>query len=341
MKAAIYNPYLDTLGGGERYTMTFAEALAKAGYKVDVQWANSNIREKLESRFGKDYSDINFVPDVKRGDSYDICFWVSDGSIPTLRARKNFIHFQVPFHHVGGNSLLNKMKFFRIDKIICNSQFTKKVIDSEYGIDSIVIYPPVPTSQIKSKRKENIILSVGRFSQLAQSKHQDVLIKAFRKLADEGFTDWKLVLAGGADVGVSDYINNLKKLAENYPIEIFPSIDFKILKDLYGRSRFFWTASGFGEDEEKNPKKVEHFGIIVVEAMSAGSVPLAFKAGGFKETIKNGKNGFLWEKVSELVSKTKSLIDNPSELRRLSQEAKKDALNYSEEKFFKEVGDLL
>lgn len=196
MKAAIYNPYLDTLGGGERYTMTFAEALAKAGYKVDVQWANSNIREKLESRFGKDYSDINFVPDVKRGDSYDICFWVSDGSIPTLRARKNFIHFQVPFHHVGGNSLLNKMKFFRIDKIICNSQFTKKVIDSEYGIDSIVIYPPVPTSQIKSKRKENIILSVGRFSQLAQSKHQDVLIKAFRKLADEGFTDWKLVLAG-------------------------------------------------------------------------------------------------------------------------------------------------
>ena len=91
MKAAIYNPYLDTLGGGERYTMAFAKVLSDAGYKVDVQWKSSKIRDKLEKRFGFELGSINFVHDIKRGDGYDICFWLSDGSIPQLKARKNFL----------------------------------------------------------------------------------------------------------------------------------------------------------------------------------------------------------------------------------------------------------
>src|SRR6266852_9194189 len=97
MKAAIYNPYLDTLGGGERYIMAAAVALVKEGYEVHVEWKDAALKEKLEKRFGIDLSGVNFVEDIKRGDGYDVCFWVSDGSIPTLRARKNFLHFQVPF----------------------------------------------------------------------------------------------------------------------------------------------------------------------------------------------------------------------------------------------------
>lgn len=341
MKAAIFNPYLDTLGGGERYTMTFAEVLAKSGYKVDIQWANTDIRKKLEGRFGKNYSEISFISDVKRGDGYDVCFWLSDGSVPTLRARKNFLHFQVPFHHIGGNSLLNKMKLFRIDKVICNSLFTKKMIDAEYGVDSIVIYPPVATNQFKSKRKENIILAVSRFSQLKQSKHQDILIKAFKRMIDNGLTGWKLILAGGTEIGVADYVEELRKMSNGYPIEIIESPGFRFLADLYGKSKIFWTASGLGVDEEKNPEGVEHFGISVVEAMSAGSVPFAFKAGGHKETIEDGVNGFLWKNISELILKTKKIIGNPSALRIFSARAKVDSQKYSEDRFGNEVERLL
>jgi len=151
-KAAVINPYLDTLGGGERYSLAFVDALSQNGDQVDVQWKNGKIKNLLEERFGKKLNEnISFVSDARRGDGYDICFWVSDGSIPTLRARKNFLHFQVPFHNLGGNSLLNKMKLFRIGNIICNSDFTKKVIDREYGVESNVLYPPVPASSIKSK----------------------------------------------------------------------------------------------------------------------------------------------------------------------------------------------
>ncbi len=31
MKAAIYDPYLDTLGGGEKYALTVAETMLKMG----------------------------------------------------------------------------------------------------------------------------------------------------------------------------------------------------------------------------------------------------------------------------------------------------------------------
>ncbi|MEK7112100.1 MAG: hypothetical protein AAB875_02120, partial [Patescibacteria group bacterium] len=226
MRAAIYNPYLDTLGGGERYTMAFVSVLEELGFRVDVEWRSKNIREKLEERFGIDLTGINFVRNIKRGDGYDVCFWVSDGSIPTLRSRKNFLHFQVPFHDVNGKTLLNRMKLFRIKKIICNSNFTKTFIDKEYGVNSVVVYPPVDTDKIKPGRKENMILYVGRFSSLAQSKRQDVLIKTFKRFYEE-FSDWKMVLAGGTEVGVDGFLGKLEKLSYGYPIEIVKSPTFK------------------------------------------------------------------------------------------------------------------
>lgn len=314
MKAGIYNPYLDTLGGGERYSTTFAKVLSGNGYQVDMEWKDPQIKKKIEDRFGVDLKEINIVDSIKKGDGYDICFWVSDGSIPLLHSRKNFLHFQVPFHHTGGNNLLNKMKFIRIDQIICNSFFTKKFIDKEFGVESIVIYPPVDTEKITPRRKQKIILSVGRFSELLQSKHQDILINVFKKMVDEGLKDWKFVLAGGADVGAGSYLDSLKQTSQGYPIEILESPSYKKLTELYGISKIFWTASGFDENEEEHPEKVEHFGITVVEAMSAGCIPLAFLAGGHKEIIEDGVDGYLWHNTQEIEAITKDIIEKPSDL---------------------------
>src|SRR3989344_6450171 len=200
-KAAIYNPYLDTLGGGELYTAYFAKALVSAGYTVYLQWGNLSIKDKVSKRFGIDLNNIFVLPDIKRGDGFDVCFWVSDGSIPALKARDNFLHFQIPFHGVNGKSLLNKFKLNRVKKIICNSYFTKEFIDKEYGVESIVIYPAVSVEKFNPKRKENVICSVGRFSKLTQAKRQDIQVKAFIKLCKSGLTDWRLVLAGGTEGG--------------------------------------------------------------------------------------------------------------------------------------------
>jgi len=340
MKAAIYNPYLDTLGGGERYTIAFAKVLQEEGYKVDIQWKSSGIRKKLEKRFGFELEQINIVKDIKRGDGYDVCFWLSDGSIPRLKARKNFLHFQFPFTDVNGKSLLNRMKFYRINEIICNSHFTKRCVDSEYGVNSRVIYPPIDVANLKPRKKENVILSVGRFSQLTQAKRQNVLIASFKRLHDRTNKNWRLILAGGAEVGADKYIKKLKNMIAGYPIEIIESPDYKKLLSLYGKAKIYWSASGYGIDGEKEPLKVEHFGITVVEAMAAGAIPIVYNAGGHREIIRNNENGYLWKK-GQLIKLTEIIIKDKGKLRSLANRAHKDSKKYSYGKFKNNVESIL
>lgn len=341
MKAAIYNPYLDTLGGGERYSMAVATVLARAGYEVDVEWENPEIKSILEQRFGINLSTVNFVRSIDKGDGYDVCFWVSDGSIPLLRARTNLLHFQFPFKDMEAKTLLNKTKLIRINKIICNSQFTKSFIDQEYGVQSDVLYPPVDTTRIKSMRKTKTILYVGRFSALTQAKGQDELVRLFKSFYKADYKTWKLVLAGGVEVGVGDLLKNLKAKAKGLPIEFVESPTYKELLELYGKSKLFWSAAGYGIPVDKQPTKVEHFGMTIVEAMAAGCVPIVFDAGGHKEIVKEGINGYLWKKGGRLLNATRYLIDNPKQLHTLAKKAVEDAKEYSYANFESNLLELI
>lgn len=340
MKAAIFDPYLDTLGGGERYCLAFAEVLVRRGWEVDVEWKDPLVRERFKERFGTSLDGINFVPDVKKGSGYDLCFWVSDGSIPLLHSRKNILLFQVPFHDVDGRTLFNRMKLFRINSMICYSKFVKSIIDKEYGIESKVIYPSAETLKIKPKRKENIIAYVGRFSQLLQSKGQEVLVKAFKKFEKE-FPDWKLILAGGGGVGVGDFISKLEKESEGHNIEIIESPDFKTLLTIYGKTKIFWSAAGFGVNEKTNPERLEHFGMTIVEAMVAGAVPLVFEAGGQKEIIEDEISGFCWNTTNELLSKTEKLIKDKGKLRTVSEKARVRSAFFSYDRFEKNILSII
>lgn len=341
MKAAIYSPYLNTLGGGERYVISFAKVLADNGWNVELQSEDLEIVDKLQKRFGLKLDNIKIVSDVNRGSGYDLCFWLSDGSVPALLSRKNILHFQRPFFKVEGKNLISRMKFFRINNVVVNSEFTKKWIDKEYPATSLVLYPPVDVSKFKSKKKEKIILSVGRFSQLEQSKRQDFLVDAFKNLYDSGERNWKLLLAGGSEVGVDDYVVKLKKQSDGYPIQIIENPSFNEIKDLYAKASIFWSASGWGSDEKKEPNKFEHFGMAVVEAMAAGCLPIIFNGGGHKEIIQNETNGFLWDTKTELIKYTTSVINDQQKYKVLISAAKKDSQKFSYENFSKSVLELL
>lgn len=338
MKAAIYNPYLDTLGGGERYTMAVATTLLKLGFIVDVEWKDQKIKEKLEKRFDIKLEGVNFIEDIKRGDGYDVCFWLSDGSIPTLRARKNLLHFQVPFQNVGGKTLINKFKLMRINKIICNSQFTKNIIDNEFGVESTILYPPVAVEKFKAKKKQNLILSVARFSNLMQSKRQDVIIDTFINF-DKSNSGYNLILAGGTEVGAN--IKDLEKRSKGYPIKIIKSPDFKTLKNLYAIAKIFISASGYQINENSEPQKVEHFGITVVESMAAGCVPIIYNAGGHKEIIKNNVNGFLWNDTGELYRYIKKIFEDEKLRKQMAKNASESSQKFSYENFEKNLQTLI
>jgi len=106
---------------------------------------------------------------------------------------------------------LNKIKLRKINKIVCNSKFTKNVIDKEYKVNSVVIYPPIDIVSFKPLKKENIILSVGRFTDLLHNKRQDVLVDAFKKMLKDGLENWQLIIVGGDGEGKSFVSKTSKK----------------------------------------------------------------------------------------------------------------------------------
>ncbi len=349
-KALIYDPYFDTLGGGERYCLTVAEFLLGEGWEVDFWWRGESNLKQAQRRFGLKFKGLQvkrFDPQplfqrLKLTRSYDLVFWLSDGSLPFLLSDNNIVHFQVPFKNTSTNKLLNKTKIKLIDHIVCNSKFTKKYIDQEYDTKSKVLYPPVAVREFSPGKKKKIILGVGRFEQTMHTKRQDVLIKAFKKLVKKGYKDWQLVLIGGSlgEPSKNKLLSSLKKEAKGYPIKFLVNASFADLKKYYSQSSFFWHAAGFGVDEQKEPWKTEHFGITPVEAMAASCVPLVMNKGGLKEIVRRGV-GERWDTVDELVEKTADLIENKARYKKYQDKAKLRSQDFSIEKFSQKMKGLL
>lgn len=357
-KALVFNPYFNTLGGGEYYCLTVIEFLLKHKYQVEIAWFNDEIIAKIQKRFAiilgnkvkinkKAFSILSSKKNLLKKyffeKIYQLIFFVSDGSIPWLFGNKNWIHFQVPFNNVDGSSLLTWLKLKNIDQIICNSKFVKKHIDQEFKVNAIVIYPPLNKIyfDLNKIKKENIILNVGRFDEQLNSKKQDILVKVFKKMVNEGLKDWHLILVGGLLKKDNSYLFKLKQDIKNYPIKILTNLNFEALLYYYQKARIYWHAAGFGEDLQLHPEKAEHFGISILEAMASGNIPLVYGEGGPREIISEQNKDLLWLTLEELILKTKKIITSRKKLNKLSLDFKKLATKYDKETFFSNLAKLI
>ncbi len=353
MKIALYDPYLDALGGGEKYMLTAAECLSKK-HEVSILWDDVQDIERVEERFDLDLSkvkisrnifgpQVSFIQRLLQSRQYDVILYLSDGSIPLVLSKKLILHLQFPIEWVKSD-IKTKVKLKKVHSVICNSQFTKEFVDKKLGIASTVLYPPV---EIKRKEipKENIILHVGRFMQTDKDgddyKKQYFMIETFKQLIDEKLADWKFVIAASVRTRDLAQFQKMQATAAGYPISFIVNATNDDLWKEYNRAKIYWHASGFGENIEKNPERAEHFGISTVEAMGAGAVPVVINAGGQKEIINDAENGVLWDTQAELKEKTLALIRDDKTLKNLSSQAQKDVQNFSKEEFCKQLDALM
>lgn len=220
---------------------------------------------------------------------------------------------------------------------LANSEFTKRWTKRYWNEDAKVLYPPVDVNIFKpSKNKKNYILNVGRFFVGGHSKRQDVLVDVFKKMVDQHLVDksWELHLVGGVAGGWehANYVKDIQKSAKGYPIFFHFSAPFKELKQLYAKSKIYWHATGYQQYVLRNPGTFEHFGISVVEAMSAGCVPVVFKGGGLTETV-NAGCGFLWKNTKQLIKESVKLANNELLVKELSKKCIIESRKYSREVF--------
>lgn len=347
-RVGLYDPYLDTLGGGEKHILSIIQVFAEQGFEIDILW-NGDLSTEIKKRF-------NFPPqlidklkwvdkkNLKNLQPYDYFFYVTDGSYFFSLAKNNFIFCMVPNKKLYNLNFLNRLKLWNY-RFISNSPFTTRWL-KEWKIDPITITPYIDGKLFSNdNKKEKTILSVGRFFSQLHSKNQGMIIKTFKqlKLMSKDFADYKLILAGGLKEEDKKYFESLKNIADNDPSIIFKqNIPLNELYRLYKLSNYFWHFAGYGINENINPENVEHLGITPLEAMASGCLTFCYNAGGPKELIKDNENGFLFSDVDGLIDKMIKVNSNETIQKKvIAGEYKFVKENFSYEVFKKNILKLI
>lgn len=205
-----------------------------------------------------------------------------------------------------------------VDQFMANSEETKSRIEKFYRRDAVVVYPPVniPDKNITSE-KGDYYLAGGR---LARAKGVDIIVDAFKK------NKKKIKIFGKGFAGFEEEI--LGKISQNKNIELVGEVTDEEKFTLMQNAKAYVFAS-FDED----------FGITPVESMMTGTPVIAFKSGGVKETVIEGKTGIFYDKNTpeSLNDAIKKFGSTKFDKKEIENHARK----FSEEKFSTKIKEII
>lgn len=316
MRVGVVHHNLNSRGGGERVAVNVIEMLNKMGHEVELITSQPPDFEKLKlaynreikvdklrslfpfklSIFGIYQRLLTFLPasmakvDLMINTHGDALPHISSSKIPTI----TYCYFPSvaltleDYPSKYQNSLFWRLYFepyrsimkWRLKKVVYQgtlftlSEFSKKAIVGLYPkADPAIIAPPVDTKSFKqvlnSNKREDQVLVVSR---LSPEKKLEISLDIPKHLKV------RLVIIGSLIPANKPYYNMLKKrIHENglsdY-VTLVPNASFSTLLETMSRSKVYvHTMRG------------EHFGISIVEAMSAGLIPVVPDYGGCAEFV--------------------------------------------------------
>jgi glycosyltransferase involved in cell wall biosynthesis len=195
----------------------------------------------------------------------------------------------------------------RVDQFISNSDYIKQRIKKVYNQEAITIYPPVDTKAFEYvNKKDDYYFTCSR---MVPYKKIDLIVKAFSMMPKK-----KLIVIGTGP----DY-KKIKKIATSNII-LLGYQPFPVLKDYMQRARAFVFAAE------------EDFGIVPIEAQSAGTPIIAFGKGGILETVLEGKTGIFFKKQN-----VQSVIDAVQSFEALEDTFDFQTIRSNAERFSEEI----
>jgi glycosyltransferase involved in cell wall biosynthesis len=151
---------------------------------------------------------------------------------------------------------------------------------------------------------------------------------------------WRLHVVGGCERSQEPYLAKIRAAAKGLPVDITANAPRSLVQQLLSSSAIFWSATGWGEDNEARPWAAEHFGMTTVEAMAGGCVPVVIDLAGQREIVKDGVVGFRWSTPEQLLDLTVRVARDPELRDRLSIAAVADAQQFSEQAFARRWSDI-
>jgi glycosyltransferase involved in cell wall biosynthesis len=227
--------------------------------------------------------------------------------------------------------------------LLAISRFTQTWIQTYWSCTSELLYPPVDVAAFQPGAKQPIILTVGRIFAGGHNKKHLPMISAFKQMIDDGLRGWEFHIAGsvGQDAVDYDYFRQVQAAAQGYPIVVHRNIEQTELRALYAAAKIYWHASGYGENEQRDPIKFEHFGITTVEAMAAGAVPIVIGKAGQREIVEPDRSGLQWQTLAELIAQTRAVIADEALWQRLSVGAQERSRAFGADAFNRRVAELM
>jgi glycosyltransferase involved in cell wall biosynthesis len=207
----------------------------------------------------------------------------------------------------------DKMWIKNFDKINAISKNVANRLKEFYNIDVPVTYLPIELKEFKCKGYKDFYLAPGR---LVKEKRFDLIIEAFNEMPDK-----KLVITGDGPERQA-----LEKMVKNNKnIVFFGSIDYKTLVDLYSTC----TATIYMPINED-------YGLVPIESMASGKPCIAANEGGPRETIINGKTGFLIKPEKEEIKKYVSSL-TLDKAKKMKYDCLKRAKSFDVDTFIKNI----
>ncbi len=366
MKIAITHDYLIDFGGAERVLLALHEIYPEAPIYVSIlnkkglgehwkEFEKINIKTSWFNHLpfaSKLISPLRFLlPLIWRSfglSGYDLIIdsssWAITRGFKTRKNQTEICYCHTPPRYLYGYDTSRKWKnrwyrglvsfyslvvnhFMRmydfqqaqkVDYFIANSKNIAQRIKKFYRRESALIYPPAshPTGGSASHfsgKARNYFLTGGR---LVAAKNFDLIIKA----CNQSGANLKIF-------GFGPLLSELKKVGGE-KVEFLGDINDSELVELYRGAMAFIVA-----------QKDEDFGITTIEAMSHATPVIAYRGGGYLETVIDGKTGVFFDEptTDSLISAIKKFEKIKFKDRDLVTQAKK----FSKDRFKREIKEFV
>ena len=330
---------LDTLSGGYLYDRKLVEYLRSQGDAVEIvslpvtSYAGA-IAQNASRTIRQNLTDLNVDVMLQDELNHPSLFWLNGwlrprvnypliGIVHHLRSSENHPGYLRSFYQAVERRYLKSL-----DGFVFNSQSTRRAVAAlaQSNRPFVVATPGgdaldgpriadenhAHSQEIKIVNNDTRleIIFVGN---LIMRKGLHTLIAALRNIPNG---TWSLRVVGRTDLDPG-YTHRCRELASQYglfgKVEFLGALKDSALVQLYQSSHLLVVPSTF-----------EGFGIVYLEAMRWGVVPVASNAGGAVEIIRNGENGWLVKPgdVGGLAAVLEKALHNPEMVTTMSQAAR-------------------
>ncbi len=328
---------LDRTSGGFRYDRKLVEHLEGHGDDVEVialPW-RSYPRSLVDGLSSAVRRRLNRPFDVLVQD--ELChpsLWRHNPRLDRPGAIVSLVHLLrsggpstrlTPIHRVVERRYLET-----VDAAVCTSRDTCERTRELSTMPTLVAPPagrvegPVVTADRVAERARSAPLQVTFVGNLVPRKGLETLLSAVARLEDH---DWRLTVVGSheaAPASARAAVERVDALEITDRVTFTGEVSATRLESILERSHLLAV-----------PARYEGFGMVYLEAMEYGVVPIASAVGGASEFVEDGRNGFLVEpdddrRIGELLSELAGDRNRLTDLGHAALEAAADHPSWGE-----------